>query len=87
MRFKMKKITGILAALLVSAGVLTISSAVAAPNKDKALKEEPSTRNNAVIFKIHNIDPVLKEGVVIGCDFDVTLYNRTPVNFRNFTLN
>lgn len=48
---------------------------------------EPSTRNNAVIFKVHDISPISDEGVVTGCDFTVTLYNRTSINFRSFTLN
>ncbi|MCM1323130.1 MAG: hypothetical protein NC218_03005 [Acetobacter sp.] len=81
----MKKITGILAALLFSTNLFAVSSASAAPQK--ANTPEPTTRNDAVIFKIHDIDPVSKEGIVTGCDFTVTLYNRTAVNFRNFTLN
>ena len=48
---------------------------------------EPTTRDNAVIFKIHDIKPVDNEGVVTGCDFLLTLYNRTAVNFRSFTIN
>lgn len=49
--------------------------------------EEPTTRDNAVIFKIHDIKPVDVEGVVTGCDFLLTLYNRTSINFRSFTVN
>lgn len=82
----MKKITGILTALLFSTGLFISDSANAAA-ANKASTIEPTTRNDAVIFKIHDITPVSKEGVVTGCDFTVTLYNRTAVNFRNFTLN
>lgn len=82
----MKKITEILTALLFSTGLLTSGYASAA-TANKANTVEPTTRNDAVIFKIHDIVPVSKEGVVTGCDFTVTLYNRTAVNFRNFTLN
>lgn len=82
----MKKITGVLTALLFSTGLLASGSATAAAsNKTNAV--EPTTRNDAVIFKIHDVVPVSNEGVVTGCDFTVTLYNRTAVNFRNFTLN
>lgn len=49
--------------------------------------EEPTTRNDAVIFKVHEIEPVLKDGIVTGCDYSVTLYNRTSINFRTFTIN
>lgn len=48
---------------------------------------DPTTRSDAVIFKIHDIEPVSKDGIVTGCDFTTTLYNRTAVNFRNFTIN
>ena len=61
-------------------------SLFAAPNN--ATKEkEPTTRSDAVIFKIHNVNPISEEGVVTGCDFTITLYNRTAINFRNFTIN
>ena len=49
MRFKMKKITGVLTALLFSTGLLASGSATAAAsNKTNAV--EPTTRNDAVIF-------------------------------------
>lgn len=82
----MKKFTGLLTALLFSTSLLFSGSAKAAAT-NKTTPVEPTTRNDAVIFKIHDIVPVSKEGVVTGCDFTVTLYNRTAVNFRNFTLN
>lgn len=50
-------------------------------------KADPSTRHDAVIFKVHDIKPTSEDGIVTGCDFSVTLYNRTSINFRNFTLN
>ena len=70
--------------------LLTAQSFAAAPNKNLANNAgaiEPTTRDNAVIFKIHDIKPVNNEGVVTGCDFFVTLYNRTAINFRSFTIN
>ena len=36
---------------------------------------EPTTKSDAVIFKIHDITPVTDNGVVTGCDFLITLYN------------
>lgn len=87
MRFKMRKFTGFLTVLIAGAGLLISSSAIAAPKVGKVDEVQPTTRNDAVIFKIHNIIPVSKDGIVTGCDFDVTLYNRTAINFRNFTLN
>ena len=70
--------------------LLAMNVSAATPNKAAAQKVgaiEPTTRDNAVIFKIHDIKPVSEEGVVTGCDFLVTLYNRTSVNFRSFTIN
>ncbi len=85
----MKKITGVLAVLLAGAGIFTSNIAMAAPRKvaNAQKVEAPTTRNDAVIFKIHDVVPTTKEGIVTGCDFTVTLYNRTSINFRNFTLN
>lgn len=61
----------------------TIASAVESTNTN----EKETTRNNAVIFKVHDIKPIENEGIVSGCDFTVTLYNRTSINFRSFTIN
>ncbi|MBP5698298.1 MAG: hypothetical protein J6W96_02075 [Alphaproteobacteria bacterium] len=80
----MKKYIKILSVLICGCVALASTSVFAA---DTATQKEPSTRNNAVIFKVHEIDPVMKDGVVTGCDFSVTLYNRTSINFRSFTLN
>ncbi len=77
----MKKYIKILTVLAVSAGF--VSSAVAAAPKN----DTPTTRGDAVIFKVHDIVPVDNNGVVTGCDFTLSLYNRTSINFRNFTLN
>jgi len=57
------------------------------PSVAKKVAVEPTTRSDAVIFKIHDIEPVLEDGVVKGCNYMVTLYNRTSINFRTFTLN
>lgn len=77
----MKRFIGVLTILLANI-VLFPNMAIAASNN-----EEATTRNNAVIFKIHDITPVSTDGVVTGCDFIVTLYNRSAINFRNFSLN
>lgn len=84
----MKKITEFLMVLLMSISVHAISAQAAQKNELSAkATEEATTRNDAVIFKVHNVVPVSQDGVVTGCDFTVSLYNRTPNNFRNFTLN
>ena len=72
---------------MLLAGVALISASAEAVERggQKAVKQ--STRKDAVIFKVHNIEPISEDGVVTGCDFDITLYNRTSINFRNFTLN
>jgi predicted house-cleaning noncanonical NTP pyrophosphatase (MazG superfamily) len=36
---------------------------------------------------VHDVNPVFEEGMVTGCDFTVTLYNRTAINFRSFSIN
>ena len=86
----MKKSLVILASLLFGAMILP-SISYAAPSKEKQTKkveqDEATTRQDAVIFKVHDISPVDEEGVVVGCDFTVTLYNRTAINFRSFTIN
>ncbi|MBR5598899.1 MAG: hypothetical protein IKW39_02535 [Alphaproteobacteria bacterium] len=85
----MKKSLVILASLLFGALVLP-SFSFAAPSKAKQAnkaEEEATTRQDAVIFKVHDITPVTEEGVVTGCDFAITLFNRTSVNFRSFTVN
>ncbi len=83
----MKKITEVLAVLLTSVGLLSVSVQAAPKAAAPKKTEEATTKSDAVIFKIHDIVPVSKDGIVTGCDFTVTLYNRTAVNFRNFTLN
>lgn len=78
----MRKSIKFLVAVAFGCGLFGASNVVAA---EKA--QEPTTRSNAVIFKIHDINPVLDDGIVTGCDFTVTLYNRTAINFRSFTIN
>ncbi len=86
----MKKSVKILAALVL--GFICISpdlslAAKEAPKKAANKAAEPTTRSDAVIFKIHDVDPVLEDGVVKGCNYMITLYNRTSINFRTFTIN
>lgn len=50
-------------------------------------ENEQTTRSDAVIFKVHDVTPVFEDGIVTGCDFTVTLYNRTSINFRSFNIN
>lgn len=78
----MKKYMKILAVLLASTGFVSSADAATASKT-----ETPTTRSDAVIFKVHDIVPVDDNGVVTGCDFTLSLYNRTAINFRNFTLN
>lgn len=68
-------------------GVALGSVSAAAAERGGKKMANSTTRHDAVIFKVHNIEPISEDGVVTGCDFDVTLYNRTSINFRNFTLN
>ena len=89
----MKKSTKFLSTLLLG-GVILFSgngNAVEPSKKTPAAKKgsaaEATTRSDAVIFKIHDINPVSEDGIVTGCDFTVTLYNRTSINFRSFTIN
>ncbi len=70
----------------VISGVIFLISGSAYAVETEEVKE-PTTRNDAVIFKVHEIEPTLKDGIVTGCDFSVTLYNRTSINFRSFTIN
>lgn len=78
----MKKYIRFLTVLTVSAGFISSAYAAATPKN-----ETPTTRGDAVIFKVHDIVPIDNNGVVTGCDFTLSLYNRTSINFRNFTLN
>lgn len=72
--------------IMLGISLMLPCSGFAAPNKATPEKE-PTTRSDAVIFKVHNVSPISEEGVVTGCDFTLTLYNRTSINFRNFTVN
>ena len=85
----MKKSVKKLALLLTMSVALASNIAQAAPSAPKKAvpTNDPTTRSDAVIFKVHDVTPVLEEGVVTGCDYSVTLYNRTSINFRNFTIN
>jgi len=86
----MKKSVKILSALFLFSAFLTNEAKAAeqtpaTPATENA--EKPTTRPDSVIFKIHDIKPVLDDGVVTGCDFTMTLFNRTSINFRSFTIN
>lgn len=86
----MKKIAKFLSVLCIGSAFFTSSVVQAAeklPKADEAQTIEQTTRPDAVIFKVHDINPVSEDGVVTGCDFTVTFYNRTAINFRSFTLN
>ena len=74
------------AMVALGVSVLAPSNSIASVNTNKN-ESEPTTRSDAVIFKVHNVNPVNEDGVVTGCDFTVTLYNRTSLNFRKFTVN
>lgn len=87
----MKKVIGLLSILLAGASFIATDSHAATrmqARQGKTLNEQaPTTRNDAVIFKVHDIKPIAEDGVVKGCDYTVTLYNRTSINFRTFTVN
>lgn len=84
----MIKIRNFLATFLFSVCFVAYAQA---DSKNSALSANSTnvstTKSDAVIFKIHDITPVADNGIVTGCDFILTLYNRTPVNFRSFTIN
>ena len=83
----MRKTTKILSVLLFGCVALASTTARAVENKSATPEKEATTRSDAVIFKVHDINPVLDDGIVTGCDYTVTLYNRTSINFRSFTVN
>lgn len=83
----MRKTTKILSVLLFGCVAFASTAAQAVEKKSTAPEKEPTTRSDAVIFKVHDISPVLDDGIVTGCDYTVTLYNRTSINFRSFTIN
>lgn len=72
---------------LVLGASLFLNSTFANAAIESEAEKKPSTRSDAVIFKIHDVVPIFDNGVVTGCDYSVTLYNRTFINFRTFTLN
>ena len=85
----MQKTIRFLSALLLSCSALiSAANAVEAKNVNNKQKgNEATTRSDAVIFKVHDIAPISEDGIVTGCDFTVTLYNRTSINFRSFNIN
>lgn len=83
----MRKTTKILSVLLSGCVVFASATANAVEKKAASPEKEPTTRRDAVIFKVHDVSPVLDDGIVTGCDYTVTLYNRTSINFRSFTIN
>lgn len=85
----MRKTMKFLSVLLLGCSALiSAANAVETKNVNNAPKEEDATtRADAVIFKIHDVAPISEDGIVTGCDFTVTLYNRTNVNFRSFNIN
>ncbi len=52
-------------------------------NPAQAQTEEATSKPRAVIFKLHEIKPVMDtEGVITNCDFIATFYNRTDDSIR-----
>lgn len=82
----MKKVTAF-AFLCFMTFASSLSFAADVDKNKKTNESLESTRSDAVIFKVHDVIPVTEDGVISRCDFTVTLYNRTQVNFRSFTLN
>jgi len=86
----MRKSVKILSALLLFSVAFLSTEAKAAEqtqNTGDQEEQQPTTRPDSVIFKVHDISPVLDDGIVTGCDFTMTLFNRTSINFRSFTVN
>ncbi len=85
----MRKVAKFLSVLCIGSAFFmssVVQAAEKAPKADETQTTKETTRPDAVIFKVHDINPVSEDGVVTGCDFTVTFYNRTAINFRSFTL-
>lgn len=71
---------------LCSTLAIVLGLSAAAANAQET--PEDTTKPRAVLFKIHEIKPVMNsDGVVTGCDFLATFYNRTTESFRQAKLN
>lgn len=62
--------------------VLSLLGALAVSSVSHAQVSNPE-----VIYKIHDVSPVMEENKIVSCDFGVTLYNRAPQMVSNLSLN
>ena len=79
-----------LASVVVATAVLGVADcAKAADASVNAKKDSDVTeiKENAILFKIHDIVPVKNsDGEVIGCDYNTTLYNRSNMSLQGATI-
>lgn len=55
--------------------------------KDNDFLSSISSGENVVLFKVHDVKPLRNEdGIVTECEFGLTLYNRSPKNISNATM-
>lgn len=78
----LKLILGCASAFAVASAIVPAHGQETAPAQEQAPVVQ-STKPNAVLFKIHDIEPVLdEEGGIISCNFTATFFNRTPNSLR-----
>ena len=72
----------------ISKTVMGLAATVlAVANINAANAAATQSKDNAVLFKIHDINPVKNnEGEVVGCDYSATFYNRSDMTIRNATI-
>lgn len=72
----------------ISKKVFTTALALMVATSISSAKAEDATeKDNAVLFKIHDITPVKNsEGEVVACDFNTTFYNRSPFLLREASM-
>jgi hypothetical protein len=68
---------------LYSTLMLACATMITSAQAQTTTEATTTTKPSAVLFKIHEIKPVVNtEGVVTNCDFMVTFYNRTTKGLR-----
>ena len=72
----------------ISKKVFTTALALLVANSISSARAEDATeKDNAVLFKIHDIVPIKNsEGDVVACDFNTTFFNRSPILIKEATL-
>ena len=80
-----------LASVVVATASLSIVNCARADDKSVNVKktDEVATeiKEDAILFKIHDIVPVKNsDGEVVGCDYNTTFYNRSNVSLKGATV-